>query len=177
MTANGQADWKAGLAEEYHSRRAKLVSDRESFLKQSHRLKERAEATEAEIRRLDDGAAAFGLPVVAHPQEAGDGDASTAARGGPLFKDVALDLLKATYPQPLRAAEVQRRAESLLARKFHSKTTGMSLYRLSLDDFVERRGWDWFYVPDDERQQRQALRKRPEQQAEDLVDAMTQGPK
>jgi len=72
-------------------------------------------------------------------------------RSGPLFKDIALQLLKDAYPKPLRAAEVQAAAEAKLSRKFHSKTPGMSLYRLAKEGLVERRGWDWFYLPESEK--------------------------
>ena len=69
------------------------------------------------------------------------------------FKDVALKLLADAYPAPLKAAEVQHHAQIELGREFHWKTAGMTLYRLKNEFKVRRQGQDWFFVPEDQREE------------------------
>jgi len=71
---------------------------------------------------------------------------------GHQFKDVALDLLAEVYPKSLKAAEVQHFAQIRLGRNFHWKTAGMTLYRLKNEYKVQRRGQNWFFVPENERE-------------------------
>lgn len=59
----------------------------------------------------------------------------------------------AAFPNPLRAQEIQAEVENLTGRVFHKKTAGMTLYRLSKERLARRSGWDWFYVPEDQRDQ------------------------
>ena len=103
-----------------------------------------------EVQDLDAGARAFGIPTEGPDSIPDDDDSSepeNSGRSGPLFKDLALDLLKEAYPLPMRANDVKEAIEKKLGRTFHSKTPGMSLYRLSKEGLVRRQGWDWFFIP------------------------------
>jgi hypothetical protein len=151
------SDWRQPAAAEYAQTRADHVAKRDRFSRIAKRFSDKAEAENASIAALDAAAQAFGLMLnIDVDRLDADIRAVELQRSGPLFKDVALRLLKEAYPKPLRAAEVQKLAEAELGRKFHSKTPGMSLYRLAQDGMVERRGWDWFFVPEE----RQAVLKR-----------------
>jgi hypothetical protein len=147
-------DWRDAASVEYQEKRAAHVRDRDGFLKQAEKFTAKANAESAAIIALDDAAKAFGITVEIDLSEFEKTDPTGSVgftRSGPLFKDLALQLLMEAYPRALRAADIQASAEAKLGRKFHPKTTGMSLYRLAKDGAVVRRGWDWFYIPEDQR--------------------------
>ena len=65
----------------------------------------------------------------------------------PKLRDVILDQLRAASPTGLKAAPIKRYFENTYSTKIHSKTTGMTLYRLSGEKLVHRQGQTWFYGP------------------------------
>lgn len=67
------------------------------------------------------------------------------------FKERALELLAEAYPKPLKASEIQKKIEKEYRAKYHDKTAGMSLYRLSNDGAVRREGHFWFYIVPEQR--------------------------
>jgi hypothetical protein len=67
-------------------------------------------------------------------------------------KDFILSEAQQAHPNPVRASELRKKLEAQ-GLKLHEKTVGMSLYRLSQERMVERRGKaDWYFVPESERQ-------------------------
>ena len=66
--------------------------------------------------------------------------------------DSVLALTEAAYPEPVRAAWLQAEIEKQRGARLHFKTIGMSLYRLSKQGLVERKGQkDWVFVPESHR--------------------------
>jgi len=67
------------------------------------------------------------------------------------IREAVLELAKSAYPEPVRASTLQDEIEKQRG-PLHFKTIGMSLYRLSREGLVRRKGQkDWFYVPPNER--------------------------
>jgi hypothetical protein len=67
-------------------------------------------------------------------------------------KDIVLQAIKDAYPKSVRAAQLRKLLEQR-GVSVHSKTVGMTLYRLSRDGDVKRIGKaDWFFIPEDERE-------------------------
>ncbi len=67
------------------------------------------------------------------------------------FRVRALEVGSEAYPQPLKASKNQAKIEAEYQTKFHGETAGMTLYRLSKEGFVRRKGVHWFFVPEDQR--------------------------
>lgn len=63
------------------------------------------------------------------------------------IRDFALNALRQRFPAQLRAKDVMQIYQDTYKKKLHSKTVGMTLYRLSTENRVRREGWDWYYVP------------------------------
>jgi hypothetical protein len=161
--SNDQENWKIKGAEEVTEERNSLLNLR----------KKRVFEHQQELRRIDDklsdltvSARALGLPVTWLNDERGltltpsdflvvQGHGFRAREQGPKpppFKNRALELLAEAYPKPLKATEIRQKIEAETRSKFHEKTAGMSLYRLSKEGVVRREGKDlWFFVPADER--------------------------
>ena len=76
--------------------------------------------------------------------------AASASRGHRKIKDLVLEEAKDAHPSPVRAAEIRRKLATQ-GRAIHEKTVGMTLYRLSEVGCVRRDGWDWYFVPPDQR--------------------------
>lgn len=73
----------------------------------------------------------------------------------PTIRDFALAEAERAYPAPVRAATLRQAYKERFGKEVHSKSFGMTLYRLSEDHFVERRGQsDWFFVDEAERKVR-----------------------
>ena len=67
------------------------------------------------------------------------------------FKERTRELLEEAYPAPMKAAQIRQKIESEQGIKYHQKTAGMSLYRLSQDGIVQRKGTDWYLIPPEQR--------------------------
>lgn len=63
------------------------------------------------------------------------------------IRDMVLEEAQAAYPEPVRATPLRVRLEQRRGESLHEKTIGMTLYRLSKDGLVTRKGRDWFFVP------------------------------
>jgi len=67
------------------------------------------------------------------------------------IREHALAAAEAAFPNPIRASGLRQQLEAL-GIKTHEKTVGMTLYRLLKGKKLRRDGWDWFWVPEVERQ-------------------------
>jgi hypothetical protein len=153
-------NWKREAAAALSQRRAKVLADRRAE-DEAHKLKMRR--FDDELTEISISARTMELPVPwlesALKANVSPTTASFESVGLPSpppsrkpFKDRALELLRDAYPAPLKAAQIQARIEKEHGSKYHDKTAGMSLYRLSKDNSVRREGKDlWFFVPEDQR--------------------------
>ncbi len=161
--ADDRENWKNKAAEEVTEERRALLNHRKRLIADHQQ----------ELRRIDGrlseltvSARTLNLPVdwlnedqglVVSPSEFFTVHYSHRKMPEPLakpkpFKDRALELLVEAYPEPLKAADIRKQIEAETRTKYHEKTAGMSLYRLSQDDLVRREGKDlWFYVPEKQR--------------------------
>lgn len=63
-------------------------------------------------------------------------------------REVVLGYLRHAFPEGAKASEIRKFVENVRKAPLHEKTIGMTLYRLSKDGIVERKGGrTWFYVP------------------------------
>jgi hypothetical protein len=67
------------------------------------------------------------------------------------IKEEILEVAENVYPGPVRASSLQKYLEQKRGEELHDKTIGMTLYRLSKKGLMKREGWDWFFVPPDQR--------------------------
>lgn len=69
--------------------------------------------------------------------------------GAPSVREIALQQLKRAGEQGTKASAIREVVESILKKRVHDKTVGMTLYRLSQEDppKVRRDGQTWFFVP------------------------------
>ena len=69
--------------------------------------------------------------------------------GQPSVREIALQQLKRAGVGGTKANAIREVVESILKKKVHDKTVGMTLYRLSQEDppKVRREGQTWFFVP------------------------------
>ena len=151
MAVDNKSSWRAEAFEEYTERRLAKIAEIESARKKANHFAAIATTREQELADLDKAAKTLGIVVEFEhaPEEAEKKDDGEA--GG--FKEVAINLLTKAYPNPVRAADLQTEVERITGRKYHPKTAGMTLYRLSQQHIVRRHGRrDWYYVPEDEQQ-------------------------
>lgn len=154
--------WKIEAAKEVTGKRERLLEQRRALI-ESHQ--KRIREIDYALSELSISARSLSLPVN-WLADGGDTNISAdldlslmprlikaASSPQPMpFKDRALSLLAEAYPAPLKAAEIREKIESEYRTKFHEKTAGMSLYRLSKEGLVRREGKDlWFFVPEDQR--------------------------
>lgn len=66
------------------------------------------------------------------------------------IREFTLRALKAAYPSSVKARDIKENYENTYGGVLHYKTVGMTLYRLSLEFLVERKGREWKFVPDKE---------------------------
>jgi hypothetical protein len=163
--ATDNNDWRKPALAEYLERRSFKIKEISEARANAERFATITKARESELADLDKAAAVLGISNPPRPQDGiaanisatanirasvtvtdGDGE---EVRGG--FKEQAVEALRKSYPNPLRAAEVQKAVERKLLRQFHEKTAGMTLFRLSKDGVVRRSGWDWYFVPENDR--------------------------
>lgn len=155
MSKPDQSNWRREAFAEYAERRAAKKAEAELARQNADKYAAIAKQRDAELIELDRAAKVLG--IVAEPEEefqwlnpdqvperAGNADV-------PGFKALAVDCLKEAYPGSVRAAQVQAYAERKTLRKFHEKTAGMTLFRLSKDGVARRDGWDWFFIPENQR--------------------------
>ena len=82
--------------------------------------------------------------------------ASVPAAKPKTIRDHILEELELAFPASMKAKRLRGKLEQL-GFSVHSKTVGMSLYRLSNEGLVRREGkGDWFFVPESERILREA---------------------
>lgn len=83
--------------------------------------------------------------------------AMTAADKPKTIREHLIEAARNAYPKSVRASRLRRQlAESGI--QTHEKTVGMTLYRLLRERVLRRSGWDWFFVPEDQRQSADAPR-------------------
>ncbi len=152
--------WKAEAAADLTRRRDELLAAR----------RKADEAAKLQLRQFDDALAeistaarAMELPVSWLQKAVPTGNLSPATATlesvglsasmtvHKPFRVRALELLSEAYPHPLKASKIQAKIEAEYQTKFHDKTAGMTLYRLSKEGFVRRKGVHWFFVPEDQR--------------------------
>ena len=144
-------DWRKGAEAEYLKKRQDILMRRQLRVRLIERLQDKVARYDDEVAELDRAAITFGIqpPKPERPPQKAE-QRPAPSSGVPQFKDVALDFLREAYPQTRKASQVLQRCEADLARKFHPKTAGMTLYRLAKDRLVERVGKsNWRYVPQD----------------------------
>ena len=162
--SDNQENWKIKAAEEVTEERHALLNHRKRLIAEHQQELRRIDG---KLSELTVSARTLNLPVrwlnedqglvvspseffttrILYPRRAPE----PAAKPKP-FKDRALELLIEAYPEPLKAADIREKIEAETRTKFHEKTAGMSLYRLSRDKTVRREGKDlWYFVPGDER--------------------------
>lgn len=65
----------------------------------------------------------------------------------PPIRQVVLEQLQLAADRGRKATEIQEYIERTFGEPLHSKTVGMTLYRLSKDGIVRRDGHNWYFVP------------------------------
>ena len=65
----------------------------------------------------------------------------------PPVRELVLDLLREAGEKGAQATPMRQHIKRVYNTDLHSKTVGMTLYRLSLDGLVRREGRTWFLVP------------------------------
>lgn len=145
-------DWRKHAVEEYLATRAALVRRWESLAAQHEAIAADMSDISQRVSAMDEAARIFNLEegLVDHPlpeQTLFEDDRDDQ----PKFKDLALALLEEVFPRGLKAAQVRAHIEHRLSRKFHEKTAGMTLYRLSQEGLTKREGHTWYWVPRDQR--------------------------
>jgi len=150
--------WRDDAQREYAAKRNVLTCDvdleRQSVNKLQSELDRKQaslRAKEAAIKELDRAAEVFGLTAIEDGPVDAPGGEDREEEGVGVFKDLALKALRQAFPNPLRAVEIQDQVQRVTGRSFHKKTAGMTLYRLSKEKLARRSGWDWFFVPEDQR--------------------------
>lgn len=153
MSTGEPTDWRKAAFADYVERRRVKSEEFQNAKQQAERYVAIAKTREIELAELDKAVKVLG--IVFEPEKPVDSETSKSSPPttgeAPVFKELALEALRAVHPASMRAAQVQAEAERKAARKFHEKTAGMTLFRLSKDGLVRRSGWDWYYVPENER--------------------------
>lgn len=65
-------------------------------------------------------------------------------------RELVLEAAQLAYPNAVKATALHNQLEEA-GHRLHDKTVGMTLYRLSQDGYVRRKGREWFFVPESER--------------------------
>jgi hypothetical protein len=165
------------MAESYDDVRAAILAVYRQLCADHEMARQNVEVVQAHQRTLkakinDCFAAArlFEFDLVAEFQGAANGDPrqSTLRASAPIaptlfpvppapatkplasIKTLVLEFTERAYPHPTRAADIRHNLE-LMGYPVHEKTVGMTLYRWSLDGCVRRNGWDWFFIPFEQR--------------------------
>jgi hypothetical protein len=80
-------------------------------------------------------------------QEGSPGAQTETEQGSSTVREIILEELKKASESGRKAAELRDVVSRALGRAVHEKTAGMTLYRLSQDGLVSRKGHTWFIVP------------------------------
>lgn len=86
-------------------------------------------------------------PIVPAPPVA----QATSGQPKATVRELVLEMLANSYPEPLRAKTINERLAANHGLEMHEKTVGMTLYRLSQIHMSKRKGFDWYFVPENER--------------------------
>ena len=65
-------------------------------------------------------------------------------------REIVVELMKASGPEGRKASWLRSQIEARRGSPLHEKTIGMTLYRLSQDGLVERRGITWYWKENSE---------------------------
>lgn len=158
-------NWKREAAAELTQKRGLLLERRR---KEDEAHKIRMRQIDDELSELSVSARSLGLPVSwIHTPEQNETLPSNLgfppinlnrllggippSGSGSSFKNMTLAMLERSYPDPLKAAAVQEAIEFATGAKYHEKTAGMTLYRLSREGLARREGHWWYFVPEDQR--------------------------
>ena len=76
------------------------------------------------------------------------------------IREHAIEAAEKAYPNAVRAGTIRKNLEEI-GIKTHEKTVGMTLYRLLKDGVLRRDGWDWFFVPADQRNANSKAKEAP----------------
>lgn len=120
-------------------------------------LPEEPEAFHYGVRRVRNKAGEWRTYRVRMPLLFGDSDSEkseeereeeerTQAPPRPKIKEIVLDRLRDAGEQGTKAAAIRAYIEQTYGKAIHSKTVGMTLYRLQKDGIAHRKGITWFSV-------------------------------
>lgn len=130
---------------------------RDTMTAAEHQISKAKDAQERAVRAYSElriAAKVFGFDLdqemdrfkTANSQADVTADISGEPSAAPI-REAILKLAEAAYPHPVRATTLQAELEKTRG-PLHYKTVGMTLYRLSKEGRMQRRGQkDWFYVP------------------------------
>ncbi len=148
-------DIKAAIANEIADKREKLLGRQEELARLIQDADREMRALVAQIGDLDAAARAFEISIPVHLEVR---PARINIRGGTPtlilgtgtpgnLREALKAILKENHPRGMKVGELQAISEQRLGQKFHPKSAGMTLYRLSLKGFTKRDGFLWYYVP------------------------------
>lgn len=92
---------------------------------------------------------------IIHPQQVATQDVPTTLKPTttvvkiPKIRDIVLDQLQLAGDSGQKASSIQQYIEATYHVQLHGKTVGMTLYRLSAEKRVHRKGQVWFFGPQD----------------------------
>lgn len=154
----GLLDRLIEFGEEFHSIEPKIKELRAEI--------DRLEARKAELGKLGnalvDAAHAFnfdlraaynsaaGSPRVPEMMSDAPKESQPEQPRRPSIKKFVQRAAQAAYPAPVRASSI-RADLAAQGEDVHEKTVGMTLYRLLKKGVLRRQGFDWYFVPENER--------------------------
>lgn len=134
------------------------------YVENSHKiqqLQERQSVLEAMAQDCHATGRLFGFDVAAEAAAYQSGPAHSAPPAlekprlalakGKTIRELVIEQAREAHPAPVRANALKKTLEDLRGEELHDKTVGMTLYRLSKDGIMRREGWDWYFVPTEER--------------------------
>lgn len=69
----------------------------------------------------------------------------------PTIKAFVMKAAESAYPEPVRARDLRTQYMEQFKTELHEKTVGMTLYRQLGKGLLRRKGFDWYFVPENER--------------------------
>jgi|GEM_PF-5840945 len=144
-------DWRAGAKAELSARFYALMDDLARYAAEEKEARERKEEAHGKAKSLIDAAALLGFVIEGFEEAEAEAKAEQKkSDGGITAREIIMDALKKVFPKPLRAAELRQIIEQRIGRPIHTKTPGMTLYRLGEEGLVRREGHSWFAVEGDQ---------------------------
>lgn len=140
-----EADIQRIVTTELATRRSSILAEIDKTQSQIDLLAERIRFLKASLADCDAAARVLEVKI---PELKDQGGTQTRSSGHGQFREQVIEILKAAYPNKLKAAEVGRQAEARLGSHVHPKTPSMTLTRLGKEGIVGRQGRLWYYVPD-----------------------------